>query len=126
LHGEARIGTTRAGLTGSGLVQRLSGLTSTAARFSLTRAGVFGDDSLSLTVAQPLRAGGSALLALGGDAPEAARLAPSGREIATEIGYARAFGPGWFSLGLFWRDQPGHIATAAPDAGAALRFRLGL
>jgi hypothetical protein len=30
------------------------------------------------------------------------------------------------SLGLFWRDQPGHVAAAPPDAGAALRFRLGL
>ena len=124
--GEARIGTTRAGLTGSGLVQRLSGLTSTAARFSLTRSPVLGDDSLSLTIAQPLRAGGAALLALGGDTLEAARLAPSGREIAAELGYARALGPGWLSLGLFWRDQPGHVAAAPPDAGAALRFRLGL
>jgi hypothetical protein len=124
--GEARIGTTSADLTGSGLFQRLSGLTSTAARLSLTRAGVFGADSLSLTVAQPLRAGGAVLLALGGDAPESIRLAPSGREIASEIGYTRALGPGWLSLGLFWRDQPGHIANAAADAGAALRFRLGL
>ena len=124
--GEARIGTTRAGLTGSGLVQRLSGLTSTAARFSLTRSPVLGDDSLSLTIAQPLRAGGAALLALGGDTLHAARLAPSGRELAAELGYARALGPGWLSLGLFWRDQPGHVAAAPPDAGAALRFRLGL
>ncbi len=126
LGGEARFGTTRADLTGNGLVQRLSGLTSTAARLSLTRFGVLGDDSLSLTVAQPLRASGAALLALGGDTPETARLAPSGREIATEIGYTCALGPGWLRLGLFWRDQPGHIASAAPDAGAALRFRLGL
>ena len=104
----------------------MSGLTSTAARISISRAGVFGDDSISLTMAQPLRAGGTALLALGGDGPETVRLAPSGREIATEIGYARALGHGWLSLGLFWRDQPGHIANAAADAGAALRFRLGL
>jgi len=126
LSGEARIGTTSADLTGNGLFQRLSGLASTAARFSLTRAGVFGADSLSLTVAQPLRAGGAALLALGGDTPETVRLAPSGREIATEIGYARALGAGWLSLGLFWRNEPGHIAGTAPDAGGAVRFRLGL
>jgi hypothetical protein len=124
--GEARIGTTRANLTGSGLVQRLSGLTSTAARFSLTRSHVLGDDSLSLTIAQPLRAGGAAMLALGGDTLHAARLAPSGREIAAELGYARALGSGWLSLGLFWRDQPGHVYAAPFDTGAALRFRLGL
>ena len=126
ISGEARIGTTRAHLSGNGLVQHLSGLTSTAARLSLTRDGLFGNDSLSFTIAQPLRASGDAVLALGGESAETARLSPSGREIASEIGYARPLGAGWLSLGLFWRDQPGHIATAAPDAGAALRFRLGL
>jgi hypothetical protein len=124
--GEARVGTTHADLTGTGLIQQLSGLTGTAASFSAVRTGVFGTaDQFSLTVAQPLRASGRAALALGGDGAEWTHFGPSGREIATEIGYGRMLGGGWLSLGLFWREQPGHIATAAPDAGGALRWRIG-
>ena len=85
-----------------------------------------GDDSISLMLAQPLRANGRAELSLGGDGSGWTAFGPSGREIAAEAQYARALGPGRISLGLFWRDQPGHIAGAAPDAGGAIRYRLGL
>ena len=126
LAGEARVGSTHADLTGTGLIQRLSGLTGTAASFSAVRAGVFDNaDQFSLTIAQPLRASGQAALALGGDTAEWTHFGPSGREIATEIGYGRSVGGGWLSLGAFWRQQPGHIATAAPDAGGAVRWRIG-
>jgi hypothetical protein len=124
--GEARLGTTRADLTGTGLIQHLSGLTGTAASISVARAGVFdGGDQFSLTIAQPLRATGRAALALGGETAEWTAFGPSGREIATELGYGRMLGGGWFSLGLFWREQPGHIAAAGPDAGGAVRWRIG-
>jgi hypothetical protein len=125
LAAEAQAGVTRAHVDGAGLVQRLSGLGGTAAMISLGRDGVLGDaDQLRLTIAQPMRAGGQALLALGGD-PAAVRLAPSGREVASELGYGMPVAGGWLDLGLFWREEPGHVATAAPDIGGAVRLRLG-
>jgi hypothetical protein len=122
---ETQYGVTRADLAGGRLVQQLSGLRGTASTIEFGRDGVLrGDDRLRLTVAQPLRAGGQAMLALGDD-PVAVALAPGGREVATELGYGRPMGPGWIDLGLFWREQPGHLAAAPPDYGASVRLRLG-
>ena len=54
-------------------------------------------------------------------------LRPSGREIDTELSYGSSLlgGNAWLGGNLFYRNQPGHIADAAPDAGAAVRFTLG-
>ena len=34
-------------------------------------------------------------------------------------------GKAWLGGNLFYRRQPGHIADAPDDAGAAIRFSLG-
>ena len=34
-------------------------------------------------------------------------------------------GNGWIGGNLFYRRQPGHIASAGDDVGAAIRFTLG-
>ncbi|KAB7648765.1 S8 family peptidase [Polymorphobacter fuscus] len=121
---EARLGLTRADLTGQGLWQGGGRLVGTAGSLTLSRAGVLDRrDTASLTIAQPLRASGTALLATGAD-PVALRLGPSGREIAVEAGYGRGFDGGGFSLGSFWRHQPGNIAGAAADFGGAARVHL--
>ena len=46
--------------------------------------------------------------------------------MAAEAQYARPLWGGTLGLGLFWRQQPGHIRDAAPDAGGAIRFRRAL
>ena len=122
---ETRFGITRAALGGGGLVQQLAGLHGTAAMIEIGRHAVLGsNDRLRLTVAQPLRASGRAVLALGDD-PVSVGLASGGREVATELGYGLPIGAGWIDVGLFWREQPGHLATAAPDFGGSLRLRMG-
>ena len=54
-------------------------------------------------------------------------LTPSGRELDGELSYgSRVLGDnGWFGGNLFLRRQPGHIAAADTDYGAAIRFSLG-
>ncbi|MDQ3139408.1 MAG: peptidase S8, partial [Pseudomonadota bacterium] len=53
-------------------------------------------------------------------------LAPSGREIDYEVAYSvGAFG-GDLGLNAFLRTDPGHVAAMPNDAGAAIRFTLGL
>jgi hypothetical protein len=55
-------------------------------------------------------------------------LTPSGREIDTELSYGSPLwnGSAWLGGNLYMRRQPGHIAGAANDYGAAIRFTLGL
>jgi hypothetical protein len=54
-------------------------------------------------------------------------LRPNGRELDTELSYGSDVlrGTAWISGNLFYRRQPGHIAAAPDDKGAALRFSLG-
>ncbi len=54
-------------------------------------------------------------------------LTPSGREVDAELSYGSAVigGKGWLGANLFARRQPGHIADAKNDVGAAIRFTLG-
>jgi hypothetical protein len=54
-------------------------------------------------------------------------LRPSGRELDAELSYGSSLlgGNAWFGGNLFYRRQPGHIADAPADTGAALRFTLG-
>ena len=54
-------------------------------------------------------------------------LSPSGREIDAELSYGSALldGNAWLGGNLFCRRQPGHIADAPDDMGAAIRFTLG-
>lgn len=118
--GDARIGLTRADLSGRGLIITDPRLVSTAASFSVARDSLFADsDQLRLTLAQPLRAAGEMTLAT--DAAPV-RLGPSGRETAFEMDYLRPFGSGSLSLAAFWRQQPGNIAASPADAGVAARL----
>jgi hypothetical protein len=54
-------------------------------------------------------------------------LTPSGRELDAELSYgANLLGDrAWLGGNLFARRQPGHIADAGDDIGAAIRFTLG-
>jgi hypothetical protein len=54
-------------------------------------------------------------------------LTPSGREIDAELSYGSSLwdGSGWLGGNLFVRRQPGHVASADNDYGAAIRFTLG-
>ena len=53
-------------------------------------------------------------------------LSPSGREVDAELSYSTGFAGGWLGGNLFVRRQPGHVADADTDYGAAIRFTLGL
>ena len=52
-------------------------------------------------------------------------LAPAGREIDGELSYSSQVGRGWLGANLFMRKEPGHIAAADDDYGAAIRYTLG-
>jgi hypothetical protein len=105
----------------------------------LAKLGVLSNgDSLGLRIAQPLRVehGGFAMLlptsydyATGSTTDTLSRLSltPSGRELDAELSYGSTLlaGNAWLGGNLFYRRQPGHIASAPNDAGAAIRFSLG-
>jgi hypothetical protein len=111
--------------------------TSAAYGFDLAKVGIFGaTDRLGFRVAQPLRidGGGFAMMLPTGYSYETSStttsltrfsLSPSGREVDAELSYGGQVGRGWFGGNLFARRQPGHIAAADPDVGAAIRYALG-
>jgi hypothetical protein len=51
-------------------------------------------------------------------------LAPGGSERDYELSYGRKLGGAWIGANLFLRTQPGNVAAAPDDAGAALRWSL--
>ncbi len=90
-------------------------------------------DRFGLRIAQPLRVSrGSFALTLpdsydyaSGAVTLASRrmnLAPAGREIDLESGWSMPIGKGSLGTNIFWRRQPGNIATLPADKGAAVRF----
>jgi hypothetical protein len=90
-------------------------------------------DRLGLRLAQPLRvaAGGYRLrlptsydYASGtvGYELRTLDLAPKGRELDAELAYGRRLGLGWIDTNFFWRREPGNIAAAPDDVGAAVRY----
>jgi hypothetical protein len=105
--------------------------------FDLSKYGLLGDrDRLGFRIAQPLRVeqGGIALMlptgydyATQSETRTLERLSftPSGREIDAELSYSTGLGRGWLGANLFARRQPGHIASADPDVGGAIRYSLG-
>jgi hypothetical protein len=107
--------------------------------FDFGKTGLFGlRDRIGFRLSQPLRVehGGFAMLlptaydyatSTATSSLSTMSLRPNGREIDTELSYGSALlgGNAWIGGNLFYRRQPGHIAAAAPDAGAALRFTLG-
>jgi hypothetical protein len=106
----------------------------------VTKSGLFGSgDTLGFRLAQPLRVerGGFALMlptsydyttGTATDSLTRMSLTPSGREIDGELSYGSTLldGRAWLGANLFYRRDPGHIASLPDDAGAAIRFTLGL
>jgi hypothetical protein len=109
---------------------------SAAYSFDLAKLGVInGRDQFGLRLSQPLRIeqGGIAMMlptgydyATESETNEMSRLSfmPSGRELDAEFSYSTLLGEGWLGANLFMRRQPGHIASAEADVGAAIRYSL--
>jgi Subtilase family len=105
--------------------------------FDLAKFGLLnGGDRLGLRIAQPLRVerGGIAMMlptsydyATESESNTLSRLSftPSGREVDAELSYSTSLGRGWLGANLFARRQPGHITSADPDLGGAIRYSLG-
>jgi hypothetical protein len=107
--------------------------------FDLAKLGVLNsEDRIGLRLSQPLRidSGGLGLMLptaydYGTQTATSSRsrlsLTPSGREIDAELSYGSSLlgNQGWIGGNLFFRRQPGHIARADDDYGAAIRFSLG-
>ena len=114
-------------------------LQTSAYSFDLAKSGLFGGtDSLGLRLSQPLRveSGGLALMlptaydystGLATDSLTRMSLSPSGRELDAELSYGSSLlgNNAWLGGNLFYRRQPGHIAAAHDDVGAAIRFTFG-
>lgn len=105
--------------------------------FSFDLAGrdlLMNGDGLALRVGQPLRVTGGGIsvnLPVAYDygtesATYAVRqfnLAPTGREIATELAWEIPVTGGYFAANFFWRQEPGHYEYAPDDLGVAFRLR---
>lgn len=109
---------------GANAVRANSTLVSRALTAGVERQGVFmNGDSVAVRYAEPLRVTGGALaLDLTGTGYQAFSLAPQGRERDWEAVYSRPVGNGWLSANAYFRQQPGHYATAPNDVGAAVRY----
>jgi hypothetical protein len=94
-------------------------------------------DSLGFRLAQPLRVehGGFAMMlptsydystSTATDTLSRLSLRPSGREVDAEMSYGTWLlgDKGWLGANLFYRRQPGHVASLPDDKGAAVRFSL--
>ena len=106
--------------------------------FDLVKRGVLSSrDSLGFRVSQPLRVerGGFAMMLptsydystlTATDTLSRLSLRPTGREFDGELSYGRTLigDNAWLGANLFYRRQPGHIASLPDDKGAAVRFSL--
>ena len=123
-------------IAGTGAMVDHGRLSSSAFAFDIAKRNAFrGGDWLALRLMQPLRirSGGFAMnvptsydYATGqaGFEQRQLSLAPSGREIDAEIAYGISLPGGSLGANAFFRRQPGHIASAADDVGAAVRLSL--
>lgn len=112
-------------------------LKSNAFSFDITRANAFAQgDRLAFRVAQPLRvtSGGLALnLPVAYDYASLTptfgvrrfSLAPTGREVSSELAWMVPISGGYFSSNIFWRQEPGHFESAPDDVGVAFRLQFG-
>ncbi len=109
---------------GANAVRGNSTLVSRALSAGVERQNLFvGGDSVAFRYAEPLRVSGGALaLDLTGTGYQAFSLTPQGHERDWEAAYSRPVGKGWVSANAFFRQQPGHYATAPNDVGAAVRY----
>ena len=132
LGGAVRQGWTRA--ERSGLIGAGSDFVSRAWSADLVKHGVLGRfDSLGLRVSQPLRVeSGGLAVTLPVDYDYATltptfgvrqfSLSPSGRELNGEVAWAGRLLGGDAAASLFYRTDPGHIASLPDDKGVALRW----
>lgn len=101
------------------------------------KSGVLGPgDTMGFRIAQPLRVARGGIdvrlptywdygsLSVTEWTPQRLNLAPTGRELDYEWRYATPLGAGWLDANLFWRRQPGNIAAAPDDKGAAVRYAI--
>jgi hypothetical protein len=112
-------------------------LQSGAYSIDLAKHGLFNrSDRFGMRISQPLRVEGggmSMLLPTGYDyatglaasSVEYLGFSPTGREVDAEVSYSTGLGRGWLGANVFARRQPGHIAAADADLGAAIRYSLG-
>ena len=110
-------------------------LKSDAFSFDVSRNNaVVRGDRLALRVAQPLRvtSGGLSLnLPVAYDYATLTptfgvrrfSLAPTGREISSELAWVMPLDGGYFSSNIFWRQEPGHFESAPDDVGVAFRLQ---
>ena len=134
LRGQWQHGWTRIGA--GGVRPSADHLVSTAWSFDATRSDLFAlGDSLGFRLAQPLRVASGGLdveLPVSWDyatsrvetAFQRVNLAPTGREIDAEMRYGLPLWNGALSTSIFWRNEPGHYASAPDDIGAALGFQM--
>jgi len=135
LGGSWRRGWTQASLRGG--MQGRGRLTTQAFAVDMGKDGVFGRDSLGLRIAQPLRVSGGGLdyrlptlwdydaLAVTAWTTQRLNLAPQGRETQVEARYRLLIGGGDIQTNLFWRRDPGNIASLPADVGGAVRYSWG-
>lgn len=135
LGGSWRRGWTKASLRGG--MQGRGRLTTQAFAVDMGKDGVFGRDSLGLRIAQPLRVSGGGLdyrlptlwdydsLAVTAWTTQRLNLAPQGRETQVEARYRLLIGGGDIQTNLFWRRDPGNIASLPADVGGAVRYSWG-
>jgi hypothetical protein len=109
-------------------------LVTSAYAADIGKNGVFGNDSIGLRIAQPLRVasgGVDYLLPTHYDyatdsvtdwTQQRLNLAPTGREVIVEARYRVAMPGGDIQTNLFWRRNPGNFSGLAPDYGMAVRY----
>ena len=113
-------------------------LRTSAWSLDLTKAGLFrARDRFGLRMAQPLRVTGGGFdvhlpvsydyaTRSAGFADQRINLTPSGRETDIEAAWSVPLRNGSLSTNIYWRNQPGNVAAAPNDIGAAIRLSWGL
>lgn len=133
--GSYRQGRTQARLGGA--IAGTGTITTRAWAADVGKAGLlWAGDSIGFRVSQPLRVARGGLdinLPTYWDyasqsvtqwTSQRLNLAPTGRELDFEWRYATQLGAGTLAANLFWRRQPGNIAAADDDKGAAVRYAI--
>ncbi|MBB5718359.1 hypothetical protein FHR23_001266 [Stakelama sediminis] len=119
----------RSGISGGGIIHT-TGYAADIGRESWFVRG----DRLGLRVSQPLRVATGGLNlnmpshwdyaseSVDGWSVQRLNLAPTGREVVTELSYFLPLAGATLSTNLFRRSNPGNFATLPDDLGAAIRF----
>lgn len=130
----AHAGSTTTDKRGQTLIDHVGTITTSAFRFEINKAEIFGGDRLSFQFSQPLRVENSHInfsvpVSYNYTTSSAvynvrtASLAPDGREFDSELNYTIGVaGNTVLQLNSFGRINPGHVSGAAPDIGFALRL----